>query len=717
MRWTLVACVALAGCHWVFQLEDSTTGPSFSQVSAGGLHTCAIDATGLWCWGDNEYGQLGNGLTTPEILTPTRIKPGSWTAVDTGYGHSCALDGTNQLWCWGANSNGQLGLGADVVAEANPVALSGTWKAIDLGWQNTCASDAAGALWCWGTTMGAEVFEPAQVTIAASWAGVASGEGHTCAVTSDSALWCWGANDAGQLGIGSRTMLEPPTPVPGQWRAVTAGVAHTCALDLTDQLYCWGSSAHGELGAPAADPTKPTRIGDDRWSELTAGGLTTCGQRLDGTSWCWGTNHQGQIGVGGVGDSPIAELPFTTTAISAGVRHTCVIVGGVIQCTGNNAYGQLGDGTGGSRLEPVRIQIEEPIQRMALTARASCATSETNAYCWGASGFGEQGRGTREDASEPARFTADYDAIAAGGQSVCAIADTPGRELFCWGDNQQGQLALGVDPTTRPSVDVPTPTLLAGIDLIALGRASGSKQPAHGCATDTTQRRAVCWGANNSGQLGIPADATIHPTPALVTSPIALLWLTAGANHTCGVGNDEKMWCWGDNREGQLGAVTATDDTHVKQQVGSGGKWKTVYAGDAHTCALDTGGGLWCWGNNTHGQLGDNTRTQRRSPVRIASPSQWAEVSTGTGYTCGIQQDRSLWCWGRNGRGQLGDGSTEGKDEPMLISSEMWGSIAASVSTTCATKVDGALWCWGENLSGQVGDASAWRYGYEPITR
>ncbi|HEY5933314.1 MAG TPA: hypothetical protein VIU61_01690 [Kofleriaceae bacterium] len=715
--------VLVAGCHLVFELEELVVPTDASRVSAGALHTCAIDATGLWCWGDNLFGQVGNGLTTPEILGPTRIETGTWAEVDTGYAHSCAIDEAGQLWCWGSNFNGQLGLGMQVGIRSTPAMLPGSWKSLALAWLATCAIDTSDALYCWGRsvpargTNEADLFAPTPITVMPAWRQVASGAKHTCAIASDGSLWCWGQNYFGEVGDGMTSEVSPPTRIDAatEWRTVTVGTSHTCAVNIADELYCWGSRATGELGAPIQDSTRPTRVGTERWSDIAAGGRFTCGRRLDGSTWCWGANLMGQLGIEPAARSVMpTEVPLAITALSLGDRHACAIIGKAVQCTGSNAYGQLGDNTGGSRLDPVLVEVARP-ELLALTSRATCVSSVNDTVaCWGVNDHGEHGRGDRDERQVPATFDANFAGLAAGGQSVCAIADEGTRRVFCWGDNQFGQLALG--STDMTSVAAPALTLLTDVDQVVLGRGTDPSQPTHGCASAINTGLVSCWGANTSGQLGIPADAALHPTPGFVENPIGMRRITAGARHTCGVGLDDLLWCWGDNAAGQLGVPSAGVMTHAKQQVP--GVWRTVSAGEGHSCAIDITDGLWCWGGNSHGQVGDQSQVNRDAPVKIDDGTLWAEVASGTRHTCAIQRDdRSLWCWGDNTRGQLGDGTTELRLRPQLASTAAWASIAAGEQSTCGTQMDGTLWCWGDNLYGQVGDGSAWHYGYEPIAR
>jgi alpha-tubulin suppressor-like RCC1 family protein len=134
------------------------------------------------------------------------------------------------------------------------------------------------------------------------------------------------------------------------------------------------------------------------------------------------------------------------------------------------------------------------------------------------------------------------------------------------------------------------------------------------------------------------------------------------------------------------------------------GAWAAISAGEAHTCGVLADGSLWCWGRNTHGQLGDGTTDSRSRPVRVELPGRAVLVAAGGAHTCAGLEDGSLRCWGQNHRGQLGDGSTVQKTTPVTVSG-LFGTVAlaAGHAHSCAIDQAGGAWCWGANLRGQLG--------------
>lgn len=143
---------------------------------------------------------------------------------------------------------------------------------------------------------------------------------------------------------------------------------------------------------------------------------------------------------------------------------------------------------------------------------------------------------------------------------------------------------------------------------------------------------------------------------------------TAGGYHTCGIQIDGSLWCWGWNNHGQLGDGTRENQKSPVLVDAGDNSWTSIAAGGEHTCGVKSDGSLWCWGNNEYGQLGDNTTSDRNVPNRVGDASQWSVVTAGEDFTCAFTDDGSLWCWGWNMFGQIGDGSTRDRWVPTPVS-------------------------------------------------
>ena len=350
---------------------------SASRVAAGSSHTCAVTSTGaLWCWGDNQSGQLGDGTTTSRS-TPVAVTglASGVVAVAGGMYHTCALTGGGAVLCWGGNAGGQLGDGT-TTSRSTPGAVSGLSTGvagISAGSSHTCALTTAGAVWCWGQNAMGQLgdgsvftrFTPVPASgLESGVVAIAAGYAHTCALTNGGAVWCWGANWYGALGDGTTTSRSSPVAVSGLGSgvsALTAGYYHTCALSSGGGLSCWGSNFRGQLGdGTTTDRSVPAAV-SGLGSGVTAvdgGEHYTCALTAAGTVSCWGANSYGSLGDGTTTDRslpvPVAGLGGGVAGIAAGYGHTCAVTAaGAVWCWGYNGSGQVGDATvAQQRLEP-----------------------------------------------------------------------------------------------------------------------------------------------------------------------------------------------------------------------------------------------------------------------------------------------------------------------------------------------------------------------------
>jgi len=185
--------------------------------------------------------------------------------------------------------------------------------------------------------------------------------------------------------------------------------------------------------------------------------------------------------------------------------------------------------------------------------------------------------------------------------------------------------------------------------------------------------------------------------------------LSAGYAHTCVVTTKHALVCWGYNPYGQLGDGTTTDRGTPVGVSGMGSKVAAVSAGYYHSCAVTTKGKAVCWGNNGAGQLGDDTATNRLTPVGVYGLSKNVKaISAGYLNTCALTTKGKVWCWGDNSQGQLGDGTTTASHRPVAVKG--LGSGVRTVSTgygfACAITKAKAVKCWGDNAYGQLGDTT-----------
>jgi alpha-tubulin suppressor-like RCC1 family protein len=537
------------------------------------------------------------------------------------------------------------------------------------------------------------------------WSQVSSGDLSTCGIRTNNTLWCWGDDSRGQLGIGNYTGKPDPTQIAGTiWATVSVGVAHACATRTDGTLWCWGHNDEGEVGngTVTAQPS-PVQIGAGitTWSTVDAGSFHTCATRTDGTLWCWGFNQFGEVGIGSVvtpQTSPVQVGAATTwNGVSAGGYHTCATrTDGTLWCWGNNGNGQVGIGSVASpQSGPVQVGVLTTYTGVTAGYAGTCATRTGNTlWCWGNNAYGQLGIGNTTQQTSPAQVAGTTWASAStGGGSIDVLIHTCATRtdgtLWCWGNNQYGQLGLGT--TTQQNSPVQVGALTTWSSVSAGG--------AHTCAIRGGM--VWCWGKGAWGRLG---QGTVRQTSTATQVGAVSAWATAssGTGHTCATRTDGTLWCWGDNASGQLGLSSITNQ-YAPTQVGVVTTWLSVSTGSFHTCATRTNGTLWCWGNNAYGQLGLNSTISQAAPVQVGALTTWRKVAAGQNHTCATKADNSLWCWGNNQYGQIGNGGVVSPQKlPVQVAGTTWNGVSGG-NSTCATKTDGTLWCWGLNVDGRLG--------------
>jgi alpha-tubulin suppressor-like RCC1 family protein len=360
------------------------------------------------------------------------------------------------------------------------------------------------------------------------------------------------------------------------------------------------------------------------------------------------------------------------TEVALGERHACAITRGNIYCWGANDSGQLGIGntTPASRPMPLMMSDYPGADRITAGDRHTCVVEDGLVNCWGDNSSGQLGDGTFErrlTRTEVQRVPlTPVGALSAGAQSTCVMT---GRELYCWGANDHMQVGLASGASSATPVKVPRAPEADG----SLWTNSMSVGGAHACAILGEGIGAWCWGSNRNGELGARMDITDSPMPLNAAAP-PLRQVSAGKGHTCAVpadaGRDFAVYCWGANGDGQLGNGTTTDSA-TAVRVALPRAPLIVSAGSTHTCVLLEGGWIFCWGANEHGQLGNGTRERSTRPVEIAyidyPVTTYLDVVAGNAATCAIELQRSLHCWGANDAGQLGNGEPGDALGPMKV--------------------------------------------------
>lgn len=319
----------------------------FSQLEVGDASACGLTQSGeAWCWGDNSDGQLGISSTDSASIVPVAVSGGlRFAQLSLGLRSTCGVTVGGLSYCWGNNQFGQLGTGTAggaVRAPAN-VTPNGApaFAQVSAGFYHSCARTAANAVYCWGrgqSAFGNGIFSPASPTPAPAASGarftdIEVGTLYVCGRDAANAAYCWGEQPNGEGGVGGRfRYLLTPTITSGglAFREIDAHHANTllgftCGLDVSGRAYCWGTNDKGQLGAIANDScifgstqfpcsADPLPVADGRRFVSIGIGLDhACAVQDDGEVYCWGHNATGQLGDGGTspGNRPVRVLRAT----------------------------------------------------------------------------------------------------------------------------------------------------------------------------------------------------------------------------------------------------------------------------------------------------------------------------------------------------------------------------------------------------------------------
>jgi alpha-tubulin suppressor-like RCC1 family protein len=331
------------------------------DVSAGGFHSCAIAEDGVaYCWGSNNSGQLGTSTDADQAQSPLRVATGpALMQIDAGAGHTCAVSQEGAVLCWGDNPFGQVGNG-NRDDQFRPVSVTspGTFAQVSAGGDHTCALDAQGRASCWGRNNHGQLGRPSSdadivprpVQTAVRFATLSAGTSHTCGISLEAIAYCWGDNRAGQLGVGSASDSSVPIAIePAFFSAyrIAAGFDHTCAVTLDSHFACWGRGVVGQLGVEGLTSvrTPVTMAPTLQAVEIAvAGEGWSCGiAQQNSQPWCWGLNPALEL------NTPVPQAEpgglSNVLRLSLGDLHLCALTSaGEIYCWGRGSGGQLGRG-------------------------------------------------------------------------------------------------------------------------------------------------------------------------------------------------------------------------------------------------------------------------------------------------------------------------------------------------------------------------------------
>lgn len=366
-----------------------------------------------------------------------------------------------------------------------------------------------------------------------------------------------GSRPSASASVSARSALAAAASAPlTSVISVSSGLYHSCAILSDSTIRCWGDSRSVQTGAsrgssyPGSPAVQVGGIGDV--ASVSAGGFHTCAVLTGGAVECWGENSSGQLGDGTLTNSsiPVAVegLP-SAVSVSAGggdLGHTCaVLLGGAVECWGDNEQGELGDGTTTTSLVPVAVSGIATAVSVSSGLYHSCALLSGGAVkCWGDNNYGQLGNGTNTASSTPVAVEGIAHAVSISGGALHTCAVLSGGAIECWGSNYHGQLGDGTT-TARAA-----PVAVSGI-ANAVNVSSGTF---HTCAA-LSDGKVKCWGYGLWGRLGngLSSWTVFSTTPVAVIGIANAVAASAGSDSSCAVLSDGTVKCWGGNFYDQLG--------------------------------------------------------------------------------------------------------------------------------------------------------------------
>lgn len=379
----------------------------------------------------------------------------------------------------------------------------------------------------------------------------------------------------------------------------------------------------------------------------------------------------------------VSEPQRGLEAIAAGVHHTCALADGRVLCWGQHRGGMLGiaDDPSDAVTTPqpvVGLERAGTIVQIDADYDSTCALDQKGGvWCWGTNEEGQLGTGDLDPRARPTRVAGpSARSLHVGFRRACMLDKE--RRAWCWGSGEfgQGELRRVLEPREMPA--------LAGVERLAT--------PEPRCWLKSGAM--ACWGYNGSGQLGtgeggcrydehrcadckwLPESTCSHSdAPTAPRELPALLDIAASAHLSYALDHEGGVWTWG-----QVGVITVEPDepnssspTYAPRRMSELGPMLDIDAGASHACTLDREGGVYCWGNDSFGQLGYEAprwESEQATPRRVEGLPPARQLALGFYFTCvltGEGEGTQAWCWGDNGSGQLGDGTTERRHVPALV--------------------------------------------------
>ena len=694
----------------VYVIQNNEKAVAVPHIAQGMGFTVILKSDGtVWATGLNSNGQLGDG-TIENKTKPVQVKIDENTPltnivkISAGNEHVLALSENGEVYAWGANSNGQLGNGTTV--------------------KNIYAT---------------KVLDNVGKAILNKVIDINSGHAHSIVLLENGEVFGFGRNDYGQLGTLDNTDKLLPTKMDGISNAVKvqASALGTAIQNGDGKILTTGWNSNGGLGQNHTSTGSTNATKGKNYAnyvinttkngilkdivKVASGYQSTIALTKDGKALVWGYNRYGQLGTG---NTTSYSYPVTMKVkktgtelidkvIDIGASEENTIVKTIdeqgkehILITGYNGEGQLGNGTitNESSLIPVNnednTQEKEGLDILPDNSRSTnnmgYIDKQGNVWTVGLNTYGAIGDDTLYQRKNIVKIGED---LLIPEEFVFTMKQNDTKQINVDLENsfnvyikEKEQLSLEYE-----SLD----TNIATVNEQGLVTAIGEGRTSIKVQDKTKNIQTVIIIKVLKNQENMKYEPMV----------------TGGISHSVALKQDGSVWTWGGNTYGQLGnnsTATTEEPTQVlgKDGIGLLEDVKMVAAGHYHTLALKNDGSVWAWGYNNNGQLGNNTQTNRYTPVQVLGEKgegylkDIIYISAGEYYSIAVNKKGEVYSWGNNNNGQLGDGTVVTRHTPVKAKANLTGviQVASKYNHTVALKSDGTVWGWGYNAYGQLSD-------------
>jgi alpha-tubulin suppressor-like RCC1 family protein len=799
-----------------------------AAISAGAYHTLALSKSGIvYAWGNNESGQLGLGSDAMYLMMPFPINElTDITHISAGASHSLARKSNGTVWAWGKNESGQLGYPTNnssnsrsphQVLDSDGVNNLINVVNISAGGSHSLALKDDSTMMAWGNNSYGQIGDGSETStlyptsvkrtngldLLENIVDINSGANFSLARLKDGHLMAWGENNEGQLGNNGKNAILPAYVLDENAQSsLTLGLQYFYVYVNEDQVSdeipfilrdtdgqqvtLSAISSNADLMIPSnfefnhnnqpfTLPTPSEESVDVLFSFKTVADKYGSGQISIVATDSLGASDTAylMIIVLPINDPPIISnvedvqlnedtisglIPFTILdvdgddlTVSAQSLNTLLIPkeGLVLSGSSSNRYIQIYPTPNQSGASDILLSVSDPFGMTSQThfyvnvnpindipemqilpgiCQIDCGyfhniaiQNDWTVWAWGYNGSGQLGDGTDTPHNLPIQvkgpdgmgWLTDVIAVAGGNQHSAAL--TGDGHVLTWGGNSNGQLGNG---TFEPSF-VPTYVLNDYDDVFAdvTDIASGANH----LLLLTEENELFAWGKNENGQLADNSPASYNRPIRINGLPSdRIIQIAAGDTHSMVLLDNGEIWSWGDNSFGQLGignAIAAMVPTRVLQENGSPlSNIIFIAAGSYHSLALSNEGFIWAFGKNSDGQLGIGSNVNISKPVKVQHPdngislSDVVYIAAGGSHSLAIQNSGLIWSWGNNKYGQLGIGTKENQALPQIInhqdipSDQIFIIDAGTQHTVLHAK---NIWAWGANYSLQLGTGTS----------